>query len=87
MMYSRSASGSGVSADNFARSASREMGAAIITKDEDFAIRISVVPTGPAIVWLRIGNTSTQALLKWFAPLLPRIESALAAGEKIVEVA
>lgn len=63
------------------------MGAAIITKDEDFAIRISVVPTGPAIVWLRIGNTSTQALLKWFAPLLPRIESALAAGEKIVEVA
>ncbi|MEI8163401.1 MAG: DUF5615 family PIN-like protein [Betaproteobacteria bacterium] len=25
------------------------MGAAIITKDEDFAIRISVVPTGPAI--------------------------------------
>ena len=61
--------------------------AAIITKDEDFAIRISVLPTGPAIVWLRIGNTSKQALLKWFAPLLPRIESALAAGEKIVEVA
>jgi len=59
----------------------------VVTKDEDFAIRISVVPTGPAIVWLRIGNTSKQALLGWFAPLLPRIESALAAGERIVEVA
>ena len=63
------------------------VGAAIITKDEDFAIRVSVVPTGPAIVWLRIGNTSKQALLHWFAPLLPRIEAALATGESIVEVA
>jgi len=63
------------------------MGAAIITKDEDFAIRISVLPTGPAIVWLRIGNTSKRALINWFAPLLPKIEAALAAGERIVEVA
>jgi predicted nuclease of predicted toxin-antitoxin system len=46
-------------------------GAAIITKDEDFAIRISVAQRGPAIVWLRIGNTSKRALLNWFAPLLP----------------
>ena len=63
------------------------VGAAIITKDEDFAIRISIVPTGPAIVWLRIGNTSNQALLSRFAPLMPKIEAALAAGENLVEVA
>ena len=63
------------------------VGAAIITQDEDFAIRISVVPTGPAIVWLRIGNTSKRALLNWFAPMLPRIETALVSGEKVVEVA
>lgn len=63
------------------------VGAAIITKDEDFAIRISVASIGPTIVWLRIGNTSKQALLKWFMPLLPQIESALASGEKIVEIA
>lgn len=62
------------------------VGAAIISKDEDFAIRISMTSTGPAIVWLRIGNASTQALLKWFVPLLPSIEAALMAGEKIIEV-
>jgi predicted nuclease of predicted toxin-antitoxin system len=44
------------------------------------------VPTGPAIVWLRIGNTSRKALLTWFASMLPKIETALASGEKIVEV-
>jgi predicted nuclease of predicted toxin-antitoxin system len=61
-------------------------GAAIVTKDEDFAIRISVAATGPSIVWLRIGNTSKRALLGWFSTLLPSIEAALTAGEKMVEV-
>lgn len=61
--------------------------AAIITKDEDFAIRISIASTYPSIVWVRLGNTSNSALLERFAPLLPQIAAALAAGEKIVEVA
>ena len=60
--------------------------AAIITKDEDFAIRVSVASNFPAIVWVRIGNTSNRALLDRFAPLLPKIAAALATGEKIVEV-
>jgi predicted nuclease of predicted toxin-antitoxin system len=60
--------------------------AAIVTKDEDFAIRASVATKGPAIVWLRVGNTSNRALLNWFGSLLPRIEAELAAGERLVEV-
>ncbi len=61
-------------------------GAALLTKDEDFATRIALNPAGPAIVWVRIGNTTRQALLQRIEPLLPAIEAAVAAGEKLVEV-
>ena len=36
--------------------------AVIVTKDEDFSIRTALQRTGPAIVWLRVGNTSNRAL-------------------------
>ncbi|MFN0315766.1 MAG: DUF5615 family PIN-like protein [Burkholderiales bacterium] len=60
--------------------------AVVVTKDEDFAIRIAIEPSGPAIVWIRVGNTTRQALLRWFEPLLPSVEKALMAGEKLIEV-
>ncbi|MFM8331853.1 MAG: DUF5615 family PIN-like protein [Candidatus Methylumidiphilus sp.] len=60
--------------------------AVVITKDEDFSIRVAMQKKGPSIVWLRVGNTSNRALLNWFAPLLPNIERALLAGERLVEV-
>jgi hypothetical protein len=47
--------------------------AAIITKEEDFAERYLYSQDQPVIVWLRIGNTSNQALLSWFVPLWPEI--------------
>ena len=61
-------------------------GAVIVTKDEDFPHRSGQSKTAPAIVWLRIGNTSRRALLEWFAPLLPQIEAQLELGEKLIEV-
>ena len=60
--------------------------AAVVTKDEDFVTLLSVRPNGAAVVWVRVGNTSRQALLRWFAGLLPDIEAALNAGEKLIEV-
>lgn len=60
--------------------------AVIATKDEDFASLISLRPEGPAMVWIRIGNTGRQALLTWFDPLLPAIVEAIGRGEKLVEV-
>lgn len=63
-----------------------QTGAAIVTKDEDFVTRLAMEPDGPPIVWIRIGNTRKQALLQWFAPLLPTILKALASGENLVEV-
>jgi predicted nuclease of predicted toxin-antitoxin system len=41
---------------------------------------------GPAVVWLRVGNTSRRALLDWFTPLLPAILRDLQEGERLVEV-
>jgi predicted nuclease of predicted toxin-antitoxin system len=61
-------------------------GAVIVTKDEDFAVRITLDPSGPPIVWIRVGNTTKHALLRWIEPLLPMIEDALAIREKLIEV-
>ncbi len=60
--------------------------AAIITKDQDFAERLMSSRTVPAIVWLRIGNTSNRALLAWLLPLWPDILSRIESGENLVEV-
>jgi predicted nuclease of predicted toxin-antitoxin system len=61
-------------------------GAVIITKDEDFAERVRRGRAGPAIVWLRIGNSSKSALLRWLEPLLPAIVRHLEQGDRLVEV-
>lgn len=60
--------------------------AVIVTKDEDFILIASIRPDGPAIVWVRLGNTTKQALLRWFEPLFPAIVSALENGDKLVEL-
>ena len=38
------------------------------------------------IVWLRIGNTSNQALLRWFVPLWPEIMRRIGLGDRLIEV-
>ncbi len=58
----------------------------IITKDEDFAHRCVQSKASPVIVWLRVKNVSRQALLAWFEPLLPKIESLIAQNERLIEV-
>ena len=60
--------------------------AAIITKDEDFAERSLYSRDQPVIVWLRIGNTSNQALLRWFVPLWPEIMRRIELGDRLIEV-
>lgn len=64
-----------------------DTGAVIITKDEDFALRRTLEDIGPAVVWLRLGNTRKGALLRWLEPLLPDILAALERGEALIEVA
>jgi predicted nuclease of predicted toxin-antitoxin system len=60
--------------------------AAIITKDEDFAERCLYSRDQPVVVWLRIGNTSNQALLRWFVTLWPEIIRRTELGDRLIEV-
>ncbi len=59
----------------------------ILTKDEDFPHRLSQNPQkAPTIVWLRIGNTGRRALLKWFYPILPKLNELIQGGENLIEL-
>jgi predicted nuclease of predicted toxin-antitoxin system len=60
--------------------------AIIVTKDEDFPHRMRQGAANPVIVWLRVGNTSRRALLAWFKPLLPQIETLISQGDRLIEV-
>ncbi len=58
----------------------------IVSKDEDFADCVLRGRSGPGVVWLRIGNSSTKALLIWLERLLPVILRKIEQGERLVEV-
>jgi predicted nuclease of predicted toxin-antitoxin system len=60
--------------------------AVLVTKDEDFVALAGQEPTGPQVVWIRIGNISNDALWRALEPLLDEIVQSLNAGERIVEV-
>lgn len=60
--------------------------AVIVTKDEDFAQRMALTDTTPAVVWIRLRNTRRAELLAWFEAALPQIFAALARGETLVEI-
>ena len=72
--------------DNKIWAYAKQSNAIIITKDEDVIVLASFDSNGPPIVWVRLGNTTKQALLVWFEPLLPTIISSLAEGNKLVEL-
>lgn len=65
----------------------RQRGMTIVTKDEDFqalANRQRSIP--PQVVWVRLGNCRTEALLTAFSKLLPDLQKSLAAGDPVVEI-
>jgi len=58
----------------------------LITKDENFVTMRALRADGPAVVWVRIGNTTRRALLTRFSAVQAAIFSALERGETVVEV-
>jgi predicted nuclease of predicted toxin-antitoxin system len=60
------------------------LGAVLITKDEDFVTMGAFQASGPPIVWVRLGNTANRILLKYFETMLPNILAALRRGETVV---
>jgi predicted nuclease of predicted toxin-antitoxin system len=64
----------------------RDINACIVTKDEDFVLLHALDRSGPAVIWIRIGNTVRRALLQRLPALWPGVVAAIERGEKIVEV-
>jgi predicted nuclease of predicted toxin-antitoxin system len=62
-------------------------GSVLVTKDEDFVtMRALATANGPAVVWVRIGNTTKRALIGRFMEFLPAILAALKRGESVVQI-
>jgi predicted nuclease of predicted toxin-antitoxin system len=61
-------------------------GAVIITKDEDFAHLARSSRDGPCVIWIRLGNTTTQALWSTLELLIPEILDGLSRGERLIEI-
>jgi hypothetical protein len=66
-------------------SAIAAVGAVIVTKDEDFVVR-EMLESGPAVVWVRIGNTRRADLLRRLEAHFASILNALERGETLVEI-
>lgn len=61
--------------------------AVLITKDQDFAGIANSGPPGTAVIWIRLGNTTNQALWEVLEPLMPEIDEALGQGDRLIEIA
>ncbi|MFN3835109.1 MAG: DUF5615 family PIN-like protein [Glycocaulis sp.] len=61
-------------------------GCIIVTKDADFLGLSLRFDPAIRLVWVRVGNISTNALLDRFTTAWPQIKAALLAGETVVEL-
>ena len=60
--------------------------AVLITKDEDFVTMRAFNKLGPAVVWVRFGNTTKQELLTRFNATFGGVLAALQSGETVIEL-
>jgi predicted nuclease of predicted toxin-antitoxin system len=58
-------------------------GCVIVTKDEDFP-NLALNRPGPAVLWVRIGNTVNPVLFARFEAEWPQILALLESGARIV---
>jgi predicted nuclease of predicted toxin-antitoxin system len=58
----------------------------LISKDEDFLYLANIPSAKARLIWVRIGNCRTKALLAAVERLWPKIEAGLKAGDRIIEV-
>jgi predicted nuclease of predicted toxin-antitoxin system len=61
-------------------------GRVIISKDEDFLYFAKRREAKVKVIWVRLGNCRTSALLAAFERSWSRIESCLKSGDRIVEI-
>ncbi len=78
--------GLAAAADKAVWNAAADREAVLVTKDQDFAVARAISADGPAIVWIRLGNTTNDVLIARVVGSLDAIEAALRRGEAIVEL-
>lgn len=71
--------------DSVIRARAADTEAVIVTKDEDFAVH-RVLHDGPAVVWVRIGNTRRAELLRRVEAEFAVVVATLERGETLVEI-
>jgi predicted nuclease of predicted toxin-antitoxin system len=64
----------------------KEGDAILVTKDEDFVTLQLLDASGPAVIWIRVGNTTNRALLEKMDRHISSIENLLKKGERLIEV-
>lgn len=67
--------------------AARAANAIVITKDEDFVHLLEVHGPPPRLIWVTVGNVRNAQLLAIFAQHWTAIDTQLAAGEPLIELA
>ena len=58
----------------------------VISKDEDFLYLANAPEAKARLIWVRLGNCRTKALLAAVERMWPRIEAALKSGDRIMEL-
>lgn len=58
----------------------------MVSKDEDFFILAMQVDDSGKLLWLRVGNCRTAALIAAFEKSMPAILAAFEEGQRIVEI-
>jgi predicted nuclease of predicted toxin-antitoxin system len=58
----------------------------IVSKDEDFALRLQTGVLGPKVVWVRIGNCTNAQLTRTLGAVWAEVCGSLSNGEQLVEV-
>jgi predicted nuclease of predicted toxin-antitoxin system len=58
----------------------------IITKDEDFAVLAALGRCVAPVIWIRLGNCRTGALLGFFSGSLSLVVERIRSGEAVIEI-
>ena len=61
-------------------------GFVVISKDEDFFYLANSAESKAQLVWIRLGNCRTKALVAALDHLWPKLEIALKAGDRVIEL-
>lgn len=58
----------------------------VVTKDEDFSLRVERAKLAPQILWIRTGNISNKTLVQLLVSIWPKVTEQLLSGQRVVEV-